>query len=195
MNHQELRNQSTAPTYQTRNGSTGEFTGVQTARDLGHGIHQTYDAGVQTARDVGHGVHQTYDAAGQRIQDHYRDRPLTAFGEGVLGPVDGLIRGGINSHDRQPAGAEATHPGATRPSHVTRPDTETAQQAEDHRQLQPPGRRPEDNHLHHVAAGESYWSIAAERGGTNAQILARSNTYRSANHNEALLPGIDIVVS
>jgi LysM repeat protein len=51
----------------------------------------------------------------------------------------------------------------------------------------------EQQHHHKVTSGESYWSIAKQQGGTNAEIAARSNHLQALNHSHKLLPGLDIV--
>ncbi len=151
---------------------------TRTARDFGHGVQQTSDA-------AGHAIHQTYDAAastataaGHRINDHYRDRPLTAIAEGLLGPVDGLMRGGINPRDRAPVAAERTMAQGQHPAPEAHPVAHAG------------GDQP---HHHTVRSGESYWSIAAQQGGTRSQIAARTEQLRTANSDRALLPGLDIV--
>ncbi len=122
-------------------------------------------------------VSRTAQAGVNRIGDHYRDRPLTAAAEGpVVGMIDGLARGGMANEDR-------TAP----PHHLTT--------AENPSEARPPVAAGADHSHHKVKSGESYWSIAAAQGGTKAAISARSQHLQATNHGEALLPGLEIVMS
>ncbi len=152
------------------------------------------------ADGVRRGTHDLHTAADERIADFRRTRPETARQEGVLiSTIDGLITGGRQGapHEGSPdARHEGTRPGSSRQelSQVGRREHETPQQAEDrHRREVEPTRRPEPHRQQHtVREGESYWSIAAEQGGTRAQIAARMHQLQDANHGRALLPNLVI---
>lgn len=147
------------------------------------------------AENVRRGTHDLQTAAEQRIADFRRTRPETADQEGVLiSTIDGLITGGRpDGH----APREGTRPSSARQevSQVGRPETpESRERAEErHRQIMEPSRRPEPHaRQHRVEEGDSYWSIAAEQGGTRAQIAARMQRLQTLNHGRDLLPNISI---
>lgn len=154
------------------------------------------------ADGVRRGVHDLHTAADERIADFRRTRPETARQEGTLiSTIDGLITGGRHDVPRDGAGHTASREGAghgaTRDgaSQVVRHgSTETPQQADERHQLatQPTRRNEHSGQPHRVREGESYWSIAAEQGGTRAQIAARMQHLQTLNHGRALLPNIEI---
>lgn len=156
------------------------------------------------ADGVRRGYHDLHTAADRRIDDFRRTRPETAREEGVLlSTIDGLITGGRQGApgDSAPHGGtprEGTRPGATRQgASQTGHDTpETPQQADERHQraTQPTRRNDHQVETHEVQANESYWSIAAERGGTRAQIAARMQHLQALNHNRALLPHVQIIM-
>ncbi len=153
-----------------------------------HAAHQELDREGRVIGQAATAVGDTAQAGANRIGDHYRDRPLTAALEGVLGPIDGLARGGVGHENRTAAPGDATPtPTGTRPPHHVAT-------AENSAEARPPAAGADHSH-HQVKSGESYWSIAAAQGGTKAAILARSQHLQAANHGRALLPNLEIVMS
>ncbi|MBI2810172.1 MAG: LysM peptidoglycan-binding domain-containing protein [Candidatus Melainabacteria bacterium] len=132
---------------------------------------------------------QTERAYEQRQQDFDRTRPGIANASRYVGAHDalGLMMGG-NSERAQHPQQQQRHDTVAR--HDAPPSTTGHPAPEAHPVAQAGADQP---HHHTVRSGESYWSIAAQAGGTRSQINARTEQLRIANHDRALLPGLDII--